>query len=146
MLGVCLGQMAFAQDDTAEQVAKPDTVYLSQDKIDTLPILCNVVNGYGGGEEELLVLNSSTDVQYAFGYNCNFPDVDFSVKTVLYFTISKMCGTVNWKIKTIGNHVIYSVYLHRTCVDVKKKVVSIMIPKIGVNSSVVLDVNDMGNH
>jgi hypothetical protein len=144
ILFFALDGYVFAQTTDSTAWTKDDTVVLKPDEIEPIQINCPVLNGFGSGEEELLVVNSNTDVQYAFGYNCSMPNIDFSVKTLLYVSIAP-CSHIRTKVSLIKNEVILSIYTCKRGRGYHGRIVSILIPKIGRDSSVHLDINEEEN-
>jgi len=134
-INVALGQSS----DTLKR-AKADTIELDTSQITTIKINCPVLSGGRGGSDGLLVINSMADVNSYFGYNCDFPDVDFLTKTLLYIT-TNFVNEVPYKIRTFKGKVIFSAYV---CKGYNYKIiVSVLIPKIGRDEGVYLDVNEV---
>ena len=140
LLGIHSGLLA--QDtDITDEPTKPDTIVLTSAKLEPIKINCPVLNGYGSGREELLVINSYSDMQYAFGYNCDFPTIDFSLKTLLRINIANYDSS-STKISMIGDKVILSLYQYKRY-KTKYNLLCILIPKIGLKSDVDLDINEL---
>jgi hypothetical protein len=132
----------FAQDtDFTDKPAKPDTVVLSSAQLEPITIPCPVMSEFGNGREELLVISSYPDMQSAFGYNCNYPDIDFSLKTLLRINIANYDSSKT-KVSMIGDKVILSLYQYKRY-RTKYNLLCILIPKIGLKSDVALDINEL---
>jgi hypothetical protein len=140
LLGLAFIMMntAFAQSSDTTK-AKPDTIELSPDHIIPVVIPCPLLSWGDGASDGLLILNSQSDVYSYFGYNCNFPDVDFLSKTLLYLTMN-FNKERPYKIRVVGDKVIFSVYICKN--DNGKYTISVLIPKVSRDNGVFLDVNE----
>src|SRR5690242_17860158 len=103
--------LSFAQVSDSAAWSKQDTVVLKPEQIEAIQINCPVLNSFGSGKEELLVINSFSDMQYAFGYNCSFPEIDFYNRTMLRVDLP-LYDPGKTRVAIIGDEVILSVYIY----------------------------------
>jgi|GEM_PF-2716899 len=132
----------FAQDSNfTDTPAKPDTIVLTSAQLEPIVIACPITGEVGNGREELLVISSYPDMQSAFGYNCNYPNIDFSLQTLLRINIANY-DSAKTKVLMIGDKVILSLYQYKRY-RTKYNRLCVLIPKIGPKSDVALDINEL---
>jgi hypothetical protein len=122
---------------TAQTPAANDTVVLTAAQVKSVDIKCLVTSSYGSGDEELLAINSQSDVESDFGYNCDIPDTDYTNYTLLCCSIMAN-GEVKTKVKMVGENIILFITANKGS---KRNLLHLLIPKMGPNGSVHLDVS-----
>jgi hypothetical protein len=120
----------------AQSPAKSDTIVLSPSQVKEVDIKCYVASGYGSGDEELIAINSQPDLVSYFGYNCDVPDSDYTNYTLLCCTVMSV-GEVKPKVKMVGENLILALNVAK---GNKRNFLHLLVPKMGPNGSVHLDI------
>lgn len=127
----------FAQSADTTTPKPPDTLVVAPSQVIKVSLSCPVISGYGSGDEELVAINSESDANSSFGYNCSVPDSDYTNYTLLCCSITSM-GAIKWQVKTAGNNLFLSI----TGVEGPRRTyLHLLVPRMPPNGNVHLDLN-----